>query len=260
MKRIQSIIITVVLLVLSCNYLIAQINLPDNFEYQQKVEELKEKQLIDLLSGDDQNLRISAAQQITNLLNKGLNRIAKDNIIEHKIDHWESKSLASVYKRYSRIEDGKIRINYTSLDKFLKAFGLKKEAIKYATYKNYTDYQLDHLFKIRFRNIANKVDLISVSESPIHFSVSPHESYSGDWLNFYIVGKIYSRASYSNGSKIQEEIYDYQENLQYRKYYVNDICYRIEFYNIKGEISKVHYELLTEDETSIICSKYFVYQ
>jgi len=128
-----------------------------------------------------------------------------------------------------------------------------------STYKHIGFAQLDHMYKVKYRCIADKVDLISIISSPIYFEVVPNKNYSGEWYNFYVNGKVYSRSTYLNGAKTGSEIYSSFEDLMYRLYYRNGVCNKVEFYRRNGDISRVLYESFDESELALVCSKNFLY-
>ncbi len=238
---------------------LAQEPFPEDFNYEQKVEELSERELIKLLSSTQSDLRISAAQRISYLVNNGLNKVAAGNIIENKKGFWESKSIASVFNRYTPLEDGKIRVNTTDLKSVLKDFELDEEDVQESNYDNFVTVQLDHNYAVRFRKVVHTVDLIAILDSPIHFSVLPCKNYSGEWFSFYISGEVYSKAFYDNGIKQYEKLFSVNQNMSSQKFYQNNCCYKIEFYGKSGRCYKVHHELLDEEQANIICTRNFTY-
>lgn len=239
--------------------LIGQIELPVDVTYAQKVAESSEKELIDLLSSKEQGLRIAAATRISNLLSSSERKVKKGNIEEHSLEYWNSKSLVSFYDKYEALEDGTIQINHTTKSKFLEEFELSENDMSTSTYKHFGFAQLDHMYKVKYRCIVDKVDLISILSSPIYYEVAPSDNYNGEWYNFYVNGKVYSKTIYSNGVKTGTELYSGFEDLMYRLYYKEGVCNKVEFYRRNGVIYKVHYELLDESELAQVCSVNFLY-
>ena len=258
-NQIQIKNLLLILTLFTSNLASAQSAFSKDQKYDPLVESLSEKELVKLLKNQNQDSRKAAAHKILDLIRTEANVVAEGNIFEYKKEYWTSKSSASFFTQYTLMQDGKIKINPISVEQFVKEFKLRGIDEMPMTFKNFIAYQLDHIYKLRFRKINKEIDLIDIIESPIHFVVLPESNYSGDWFNFYVTGEIYSKSIYSNGLKMREEVYSLKENMMHQKFYSDGICNRIEFYNLRGKIVKVHYEKLSESESDQVCSRNFTY-
>ncbi len=241
------------------SFLLGQSILEADVESIRVVAKLSESELITYLSDKNQNLRIAAANRISKLLSSSDNVVAKGNIEEHPLQYWKSKSIISFDKKYEPLKDGRIGINYVTKDQFLKEFGLSEEDISKSTFKHVGFAQLDHMYKVRYRCVADKVDLISLISSPEYYVVMPDKGFKGEWYNFYINGQVYSKSNFVNGMKTGVEIFSSFDKLMYQLYYKEGICNKVEFYNPNGDIIKILYESLSESEILKVCNTKFVY-
>lgn len=246
-------------LLFSCLQINAQILLPHEFDYNEIVETYSEIELIELLSNNNQDLRKSSASRIQFILKNNFNAIKENNIIEHEKTFWSSKSIAHHSKKYTGLENGKIRINTTSKEELLSTYDLNEKDIEKSTFNNKIYVQLDNTYQMSFRKVSNTVDLINIFRSPIYFMVPPKDAFNGTWYNFFVTGEIYSEIFYSNGIKTQENIYSIIGKIKCKKKYRDNICYLIEFCNKKGEITKLHYEILNEKDANEICQNKLMY-
>ena len=247
------------LFIIMPSFLVGQSAPSSDEESVRAVAYLSESELIIYLSHENQNLRIAAANRISNLLTSSENIVAKGNVEEHPLQYWNSKSIISFDKKYEPLKDGKIGINFIEKDLFLKEFGLSESDISKVTFRHMGYAQLDHIYKVKYRCIADKVDLISVINAPEYYVVIPRNEYNGEWYNFYVNGQVYSKSIYLNGKKTSVEIYSSFGKLMLQIYYKEGICNKIEFYSSNGDITKVLYESLSESEISQFCNVNFVY-